>query len=132
MTTIVIDEAKALELLQAEVDEKGADFIYKAELRVSSSTHVTCKYAEDGCPSCLIGRALFRAGVAIERLELLDQAYDGMSIGVVEADFDGEVELTEDAVAVFAAAQSVQDRGWSWGEALSRARRTASGEEDLG
>lgn len=132
---IEIDEAKALELLAAEVEEAGADYVYKADER-APNVQVKCSYVDNGCPSCLVGRALFRAGVKLESLIALDRQLEVFgepsSVGIEEANLpEDEVSISPDALEIFAIVQEGQDLGETWGTVLDRARRLAAGEEEL-
>jgi hypothetical protein len=118
---ILIGGKRAVELLEAEVAEAGRNFVYKKDER-DESGGVSCKYVEDGCPSCLIGRALHRASVPLYVLGDLDVQNEGMSEAIAEARFNDDIELTADARDVFQAAQSVQDAGGTWGHALDMAK----------
>lgn len=76
MTTIVIDKTRALELLAAAVEARGADYIYQAEFGPECSyvARPLADYDEDGelvdddrgpTPACIGGEALKQAGVQL-------------------------------------------------------------------
>lgn len=120
--TIEISAARALELLKAEVDAEGADFVYKADERADPLKSPKCVYVENGCPSCLVGRALHRAGVPLEILAKLDDVQYDKGVGISDAEFDDDsVVLEDDARGILATAQTMQDAGATWGEALEAA-----------
>lgn len=145
--TIVIDKPKALELLEAVVAERGADYIYPN----AGSDCFYADRAEDGtyAPGCIIGHALARIGLPVTALHTLDKQNDpgigttSLPIWVDEDDAirdnpmfrpvvvvleeDYEVKITPDAQAVFAIAQREQDNGHTWGDALADAK---NGEDD--
>jgi hypothetical protein len=121
---IEIDREKALALLAAEVRTEGPQFVYKRDERVDENGDmqgINCRYVEDGNPSCLVGRVLFRAGVPIEAIHNLDTQWNGMSESIGDAKFPDDVNLTLDAREVLQAAQTSQDAGQTWGEALRSA-----------
>lgn len=126
---IEIDREKALELLAAEVRTEGPQFVYKRAQRLDDNGDiegVACRYVENDNPSCLVGRVLFRAGVHIEVIRGLDFQWEGVSESIREAYFPDDVYLTDDAREVLQAAQTAQDSGLTWGEALRAARSVDS------
>jgi hypothetical protein len=117
--TTTIDKDKALELLDAAVTLKGADYV----LPYGEG----CLYfEEDGTtPVCIVGHALASVGVKLGDLGPIgmeDRSYRSPEMDnqrvLRSTEIDG-VELSEDARLVFDQAQSYQDEGWSWGEAVS-------------
>lgn len=115
-----IDARRALELLIDIVDQYGEDTVYeKVPLNVGGtiiySQGVGCRYQVNGQPSCLVGHVLARAGVSTEALEDMDAS--GLSI-INSYAAVGDT----DARAVLQAAQSAQDTGATWGEALKNAK----------
>jgi hypothetical protein len=139
---ITVDKAKAIELLEKVVADKGAD--YKDPNSVEDA--LSCSYVNDaGEPLCIIGhvlvnelgvpgRILSTAGEIGELIQLpVDQnecdwtgepgviEYDNFVAGGT-ARYE-EVEFTPEAVAVFGNAQWAQDGGNTWGEALDAAKR---------
>lgn len=124
---IEIDKAKALELLRAEVAEQGPDFVYKKDEREDDTGEgVNCHYVENGCPSCLVGRALARAGFPIEVLVYMDNEGGASgSSAIDEVEMPEGYDVTPEARAVLQAAQVQQDKGWPWAEALIAAEKQA-------
>ena len=119
MAVIVIDGVQALELL-TEVVEGNEDYIDPY-----AQAHSTCRYVDNQMPSCIVGRALAKAGVSIRQLASLDR-YVGNIDQAVPGNYSvTEFELTLAARAIFAAAQKRQDRGAPWGTALADARYAA-------
>ncbi|WP_123788277.1 hypothetical protein [Phytoactinopolyspora halophila] len=112
---IEIDAVRALDLLEREV-EGNEEYIY-------NPVDFTCHYAHEGQPSCLIGRALYQAGVPVDVLE------DMNGWGVIVAHSIRRilaihnVYVTEGALKVFYAAQVRQDVRGRWGEALLDAKK---------
>lgn len=125
--TIHIDADKAVELLKEAVKERGEDFVYPR-------SNNGCKYVINNQPSCLVGVVLSRAGVPIAVLLDLDTSrrvpiiHDGndlvvsMSQPISQAYLPEDVVvLTDEARLVLTVAQNCQDRGESWGRAVSKA-----------
>ena len=121
---IELTPRRALELMREVVAEYGADHVYvDPNGRTADGLDgVTCVYVDwkASRPSCLVGHALFRAGVTVEQLAELDYAEDGSDINGVYSD---AFELVDGAELVFSAAQMAQDKGQTWGTALARAER---------
>jgi hypothetical protein len=121
--TTTIDKDKALELLDAAVTLKGADYV----LPYGEG----CLYfEEDGTtPVCIVGHALASVGVKLGDLGPIKISNSFSNYYGKDAEMDNQrvlrsteidgVELSEDARLVFDQAQSYQDEGWSWGEAVS-------------
>lgn len=145
--TIEIDEVKALELLEAAVAERGADYTYQSEF----GEGVICEYQYGGKPACLVGAALHKAGVDVDTLvqmdtgvfhteEGLEYEVGGTSISDLAAEplswdegtelpaplslFD--ITLTKKALDMFSVAQAAQDTGNTWGAALDEAKRAVA------
>lgn len=117
MTFITFD--MALEALNAAVDEKGSDYVYKGVGSI-------CTYAAFDEPSCIVGNALHRLGVSIPTLVKMDQCSFGGSVitspKVLEVLEDSGFALDDDAVTLLSAAQSLQDDNVPWGVAVRAAR----------
>lgn len=123
--TIKIDKRKAKSLLRQAVKKRGADTVV-----------LSCSYIEefdegsDPISGCLVGEALYLAGISIEGLNLLDTEVgniDGITPDKAE---EAGFSLTPGAQAVFSRAQAIQDGRWStcddacpqnWGTALEKA-----------
>lgn len=109
----------ALELLDAAVADRGADYVYINPYGESPSrggeNNVDCyNYDPDTlAPSCIVGHA-FHAVLGEEIRRLRAQS----SAGQLDSYF-----ATEEARAVLTRAQVVQDHGGTWGEAVVAARR---------
>lgn len=121
MTTekIVIDKARALELLDKVVKGRE-DFRYWDQFEEAPDS--VCRYVENGKPACLIGVALYEAGVPLHVLEDMD-GYGGI-LNAFPA-FEHLVDIAPEAADLFADAQNVQDDDRSWGEAVRAARGEA-------
>lgn len=114
-----IDAARAVELLREAVAERGADYLDPG------AAFDGCEYVKDGRSSCMVGVALHKGGVAIRTLSHLFGEIREALDELVMLRVDIGVEITEEAVGVFEAAQSVQDLGGTWGNALVAAERFA-------
>ena len=112
---IEIDSAKAITLLR-EVVKGKEEYVYK---RPVGSSGPACVYQANGEPSCVVGKALFKVGVTADELDAMDRT--GVHTGINSVTLPERVSLTNDARAVFAAAQEKQDRGTEWGIALRAA-----------
>jgi len=112
-----IDRDTALRLLEKQVEEAGPDYVY-----TEPEDTQTCQYLVDDQPSCLIGRALADYGVPLGTLAGWDTP-----TRVIRKVFDELAPdfLTEDAVVIFSAAQSIQYTGDTWGLALQDAHDAA-------
>lgn len=118
---IKIDSAKALELLELAVAERGAEYVYP---------HPSCAYTWRDSPidvapkpACIVGVALHKAGVPIDVLEGLEgnveeAAYELRRLNVADVDAG--------ARDLWLLAQQLQDGGFrdraSWGDALDAAK----------
>jgi hypothetical protein len=111
MTEITIDLDRAKELLE-EVVKGNEDFIY-----APPADENACVYQHEGKPSCVVGQALFKAGVTPEELERMDDQ------GIIKiATLPDRVTLTDEARDYFDIAQSIQDTSRdTWGYALQAA-----------
>lgn len=121
LSTLTVDDA--LNLLQIAVDERGEEYVYRADER-DLNGNVSCDYAEsDGSPSCLIGLALSVIGVDPTWLSVgEDLGWAGCGIEVLGDDLGLPRKVSD----VFSAAQIAQDTGSTWGTALEKARTRAT------
>lgn len=110
--TIIIDAARAVELLRQAVAAQGADHVYRSD-------DGECRYTAAGCPDCIVGHVLALAGVPLSVLADLDGSIAYLNVP--------GVEFTDQARAVLLAAQEVQDDQRStWGQALAAAEAVAA------
>ena len=110
-----IDARRALELLIDIVDQYGEDTVY--EKVPLDNGNMGCRYEREGAASCLIGRALYRAGAPLGFLAHIDLY--GVSARMLPCHTN---QVDTDAAEVFQAAQGIQDAGETWGKALRGAR----------
>lgn len=124
---IKIDKDRALELLEAAVEERSANYIYE----IPKDAGGKCVYQSEGVPSCGVGLALSKAGVSISALAALDHSPSldaPVSIGTNSARLilaAHGVKLTPQASLVLDAFQGRQDSRSTWGDALSDAKKVS-------
>lgn len=113
---------RTLELLREVIAEKGEDFVY--EPLVDENGLSTCRYLDQGQPSCLVGHVLYRAGISPAELAGVED---------ITPDSSSETWLgwgTPRAIDLLADVQEKQDRHVAWGEALASAIADKNGEEE--
>lgn len=117
-----IDANQAIQLLRDSVAGRE-DFIYKSPDGLTADDQgYHCEYAHDDCPGCLIGVALHKAGVTVDQLAKLPANYiNNKDVKKKLAAFG--CTMTDEAQEVFRGAQSRQDSGHTWGDALAYAER---------
>lgn len=130
--TILIDTDRAFALLHEVVDPNPTK-VYQPSTTAEGNS--ACVYVRDGQPSCLVGRVLALAGVAVEDLARMDEgtpdsgtedepAGDGDSESAFEVLWENGalpdyLEVTPDAADILIHVQSRQDQGVRWGDALA-------------
>jgi hypothetical protein len=150
MTRVLIDVPKALELIEAAVKERGEDWVYPdtgqcryiynpedydqhfgdEEYELSQDELAMVAYfGEEQAPACLVGLVMHTLDERFDQVMLIqnDNSVDGwMGDGPYVQTFESvEYEFSHDTIRLLAAAQSAQDSGNPWGEALSRAHSAA-------
>jgi hypothetical protein len=140
MPTIPADQAAQTQLilntLADVVNKFGEDHIYGA---LPAERFVTypglpkpqCQYVHnDGevlKPACIAAHVLYRLGISLEQLERCEGKGVHVLTGWGLTDFQPDLRgLTQDSLHVLRTAQTVQDNGGTWGEALKRARDYAA------
>jgi hypothetical protein len=134
--------------LDAAIAAKGEDYHYKGMTPVTNRyLGATCVYAEaDGSPSCIVGHVV--AALEPELFRQMHEAEEGEGFPVTELEtglavtrYDEDDRPLQETViervkadneALYEAlrvAQSLQDQGYSWGEAGEAYHRTISGED---
>lgn len=127
-TPALIGVEEALALLERAVAEKGEDYVYPDHGRADTdyrTSHGSCVYQTRHTkqPACIVGHVLDYAGRLGDVVEAgLNQ--NGVTRLTV-AGFGLKV-FTHRAGQVLGKAQSSQDNGGSWGEALAAARAAAT------
>jgi hypothetical protein len=124
-----INAGMAMDLIHDAVAKNGEYYVYPID------TEGSCKYvAKDGeTPLCIVGHALraVKVNFVIERSIDAGGAYNingTIGGGVVVKQLlrvNPDLEITNHALLIFAAAQGAQDDGGTWGVALSAARRVS-------
>lgn len=104
----------ALKALKDAVAEKGADYVYPVR-----DDGDRCVYTVDGKPSCIVGNALVRIGVPVEKLPR-EEDFQYRAAQQVKELGEG-VRVADDAASLFDRAQQWQDGGITWGESVARA-----------
>lgn len=90
-----------------EENEKGEKVYNKEWMRFGS-----CLYVKDDLtPACIVGYALVEAGIPARDMQVLEDAEE-----LVRAHLS--LDVSERMTLALDRAQSVQDRGGSWGEAV--------------
>lgn len=104
---------RAVELAHEVVAEFGEDYVYPADQKRAEDggSSPSCVYVHENKPSCLVGQILHRHGVDL--FDLSKEEFRGahfVAFHLAGADMDTRQFLD--------AAQSSQDKGNTWGEAV--------------
>jgi len=117
--------ARALELLDQAVAERGADFVYPEDWKVvvprdGAKDTPMCVYVHDGQPRCIVGQVLVKHGLKPAKLAF----YEGHGVtSVLKALGDsGVLSFEHGVLTLLRTAQDLQDDGCSWGGAVAKAR----------
>jgi hypothetical protein len=113
----MIDWVDAAELQAAmrEMADENPNKIYKKAF-IDDGVPVCAYFDEDGCPSCLVGQGLSRLGLTMESVKghNTDGTGDLIKAGIIVDADDALAEWLENA-------QSYQDTGFKWSEAIGAA-----------
>lgn len=113
---IEINYARALELVDAQIAKKGADYIYTAP---ETDDHLPgqCLYMHGDEPGCIMGHILTDLGFE------LNSSHEGRGITTLLIDLmcDHDLRVTDRAVNLLSWIQWGQDGGESWGKARANA-----------
>jgi hypothetical protein len=121
MTTRQIFARDAIELLRAQVEKKGADYVYIRHVEGDCNICKNYVRGPEGVrvPDCLLGHVYADLGV-------LHVVFETSAIRqMVRLLFYAGIEMSERAIYVFDVAQVAQDQRRTWGEALAYATRAA-------
>lgn len=125
--TKIITTSIVLDLLEAAVEERGADYHYHDEF--GGAGFNGCRYEVGGKPACIAGVVLEKLGVPSDTLKKLDYGATGTGGYTVNSDIARKVlskagfEFEDNEPAqVLREAQQFQDAGGSWGFALDRSQ----------
>jgi hypothetical protein len=136
MIEIDLDRAKAL--VNECIKERGEDFVYEKEDSESSCLYVhgvNREWDEDqeeytildfnnATPGCLVGAALHKAGVPLDKMGDARRNESGSYDLIRDLELRDElVKVSEHAVNYFANAQASQDAGAPWGMASEAAAK---------
>lgn len=113
----------ALGLLRLAVFEKGDKYVYPLALQGPGD----CQNFENGQPSCIVGHVFEKLGVTYDLA--LAAGIDGSvgaagSIARLKSHGWTDWTFSLEATCVLISAQSWQDRGSTWGEALAAAEKS--------
>jgi hypothetical protein len=119
---IKIDLERARVLLREAMETQGPDFIYRAPGSQASCMNVPDPSAPPGSSrrrtGCLVGTMFTRLRVDLVDLGL---AREGVQIVATRLLNEEVACLTDDAITYLQAAQSYQDQGGTWGNAIRHA-----------
>lgn len=108
----MIEYEDAVLALKTIVNRVPLDYVYKRDADVSRM----CVYMLDGQPSCLVGHAFIELGIPAEVVAEGGPGYDNdqpaNEVSVVDRLPD--IPMSDDTLAIFSAAQTLQDRGMPW------------------
>jgi hypothetical protein len=120
---------EAIDLLEAAVEEKGADYIYFKSSAADPPGAVwgaLCEYvhgpeseahsSDPEGPGCIVGHVMHAWGVPLDDLKQVEGTIPTGSTGFWRDN------LTPEAAVILRQAQARQDRGETWGDALKAAR----------
>lgn len=111
--------AKVREIATANPDVTYFD-IYREKF---ADTESLCMYQLDGEPGCLVGQAMFELGLDPETIKEFDDlnSFGSEAIRAVVYLRDDVFELDDaDELEFLSYAQSAQDEGQTWGEAINQ------------
>lgn len=103
--------------LESAVADKGADHVYDGPVTILSAHTKTCRYFDNGAPTCLVGAALHRLGYTARDVTEGDDASSVL----------GSLGAPLDVCVAAEMAQVAQDEGETWGVALSKYYNTLEG-----
>src|SRR5215217_1593302 len=110
----VIDRMKALRLIADQVKKKGKDYVYKDEFK--NCVYFDGRSDEEVAPRCIVGHVFSDLNIDFFNVVETD-ARD--AIDKLNRNAEVNYRFTDVAILAFAAAQSVQDSGGTWGLAES-------------
>lgn len=112
-----------LALLKECVEERGKGYVYPPSQVDGLKKDSNCVYAKGGAPSCLVGLALHKVGISLSALVRFDKHKEaGIPSELVS---HGLLDIPLESAEILDRAQSLQDQGETWGEALKGARELA-------
>lgn len=118
--TRVIDTAEALELLKAEVADKGEDHTVQC--------HYTAMSKGELVPVCIVGHLLVHLGVPIAKLASVNSTRAHVLFTDPAYGMGRYVQFTKGARELISYVQSSQDSRNPWGVAVSRGEAYTRGQ----
>ncbi len=132
----MIDLDKAYQMMLAQVQKNGADYVYKPP-----ESYGACVYFETDknaalVPSCIVGHMLSDLGFSSPsdlnlRLDVESHGYasdfnaSGANTILRRMKNFGFVDIDEEAIAFLTTVQDHQDNGMPWGRAVEEAHQSA-------
>lgn len=120
-----IDLETAVRELDRAVALKGEDYIYALDKRDTDTEedfgNYACEYADmdqetgEFVPGCIVGHVFHSCGMSIDLLSNI-----GGAVGVVVK--EKKLDVDEDAAGLLRLAQAYQDAGYTWGDAVRKAK----------
>jgi hypothetical protein len=121
-----ITYTEALEHMRKAVEVKGPDHVYREQLQHDDGRTICVYFNPDATPSCLVGHVLAGVGVTLDDLDgFIDRDGYRVSLNTDQAVNDlvehGFIQVDPKTEQLLATAQTAQDHGAPWGDALKRA-----------
>lgn len=110
--------------LKLAVHERGGDFRYQDRYGTGGELVNMCAYEVEGEPACIVGLALHKLGWPVRELVEIDCADEGGGIAdliAAEHVFIADGGARRVVIAMLSDAQTTQDTGATWEEALQAA-----------
>ena len=126
--TVSIAYDQALEALKWAVNHKGWDYIYQTpecfqygEYMAAGNKVKVCAYydTKNLAPACIVGHVLHYLGVPYREVVKCNRGNS-----VEDLHNKNIIHLDTDAMVLLTRAQSMQDTGHTWGQALAEALKT--------
>ena len=123
----IYTDEQVVEIAERVVAEFGLDYVYPKRADQNATRSNGCDYVRDGQPSCLAGRIVHRMGMPLDMLAMFEghgvQTVVGQArlLGVVDPypNMERPISISNRAARALGMAQSMQDSGSTWGEALN-------------
>lgn len=114
MTKIKVTEEQFTAAMREAVAERGPDFVYPLGEEGWTDGGETCRYvrADVDEPACIIGMALHKVGVPLGQFEDVEGLAADEAIKLL-------VNTSDKVKSAAADAQTRQDQGRTWGDALA-------------
>ena len=105
-----------IELLENAVKDRGADWVYPLEWKHRDGP---CRYFIDGKPGCIIGHVIYQLGGGPDDVEEGEGVF-GLEVWNRVLEISDDYKILE-ILEILSTAQTAQDYGTSWGEAVAAA-----------